>query len=63
MADLKTDETLLKTLRAAAGKQMTAAEVREQRISFILGTLKKDSGVTRERVEQVLAVQRGERAA
>lgn len=60
---LRTDESLLKALREAAISKMTAAELREQRISFILGTLKEDSGVTREKVEQVLAKQHGEKAA
>lgn len=60
---LRTDESLLQAIRAAAVSKMTAAELREQRISFILGTLREDSGVTREKVEQVLAIQHGEKAA
>lgn len=60
---LKTDEALLKAIRAAAVSKMSEAELREQRISFILGTLKEESGVTREKVIQVLARQNGEKAA
>jgi len=60
---LKTDEALLKALRAAAVHKMTAAEIREQKISFILGSLKSESGVTREKVIEALAKQHGEKAA
>ncbi|MBA4173318.1 MAG: hypothetical protein C0511_11900 [Hyphomicrobium sp.] len=60
---LKTDEALLKAIRDAAVSKMSEAELREQRISFILGTLKEESGVTREKVMQVLARQNGEKAA
>ncbi|MGE0768965.1 MAG: hypothetical protein AB7L90_21185 [Hyphomicrobiaceae bacterium] len=59
MSKLKTDESLLTALRTAAMGNPTAKEVQEQRISFIMGSLDRKSGVTRERVMKVLADQQG----
>jgi hypothetical protein len=58
-ASLKTDETLLRRLRAAASAPLTAEEIDRQRVSFIVGTLKSTSGVTRDRVRDVLKKQEG----
>jgi hypothetical protein len=60
---LKTNEALLKALRKAAVCKMSADELREQRISFIMGSLSPDSGVTRDKILQVLERQHGEKAA
>lgn len=62
MTDLKTSETLLKALREAAVSQLTAVELQEQRISFIMASLDKKSNVTRDKVVHVLKRQLGEKA-
>lgn len=52
MADTQ-EETLLENLKQA-GQQMTADGVRQQKISFIMGSLSEDSPITRDRVEDEL---------
>jgi hypothetical protein len=42
---------------------LTADELRKQRVSFILGTLKDDSAVTRAQINSVLAEQEGKKSA
>lgn len=63
MPELKTSESLLLALRNAAKTQISAEELREQRISFILGALDKESGVTREKIVKVLDDQQGKKKA
>lgn len=59
MSNLQTRPDLLKALKDAAAKPASAAELREQRISFIMGSLDRKSGVTRDRVIKVLDDQQG----
>lgn len=59
MSELKTSEQLLKAISDAARRGPTASELRNQRVSFIMGSLDKKSGVTREQVRKVLAAQDG----
>lgn len=54
MTNFKTDPQLLEALKEAAGRKLTAAQMRAQKISFILGTLSEDSTITRENVEAEL---------
>lgn len=63
MTGLRTSDALLLTLRQASLRKPTAEEIRKQRVSFIMGSLKPDSTVTRERVERVLSVNEGKKAA
>lgn len=53
------DPKVIETLKRAAARQMSREERREQRISFIVGTMGSDSTVTREEVERVLDEQEG----
>ena len=62
MNKLKTDKVLLKALRKSSTRAPTAKELHDQRVSFIMGSLKEPSNVTRSRVEQVLAQQEGKKA-
>lgn len=55
MADLKTKPDLLEALHRAATKSLTPKDVHDQRVSFIMGSLKETSSVTRAQVERVLA--------
>ena len=59
MTNLRTDPALLRALRAAVGRELTADEVEQQRISFVIGSLKHDSGVTRPQIKTILARQAG----
>jgi len=62
MTGLKTDPNLLNALKNAAGKKLSASQVRKQKISFILGSLGKDSTITREIVEREVKKNEGEAA-
>jgi len=62
MTDLKTDPALIRRLEEAATATVTAEQLREQRISFIIGNLREDSPITREKVKRVLAEQEGEKS-
>ena len=50
MKDVRTDPDLIEALRRSAGQEMTEEEIREQKISFIMGTVSVDSKITREEV-------------
>lgn len=56
---LKTDEALLEKLKVAAEVKQTHADLLEQRISFIFGSIDPESGITRERIRQSLVEQEG----
>jgi hypothetical protein len=62
MTDLKTKQSTLEALEASARCTLTPEEIRKQRVSFVMGSLDAKSPMTRERVEQLLAEQRGEAA-
>lgn len=57
--EVKTADSLIKALERGSCRKPTAEEVSEQRISFIYGSINPKSGVTRERIKQVLAEQEG----
>jgi hypothetical protein len=61
MADAKTRSELISALQKSAKTKISAEELQAQRISFIMGTLKKDSGITREKVQRVLEEQKGKK--
>lgn len=59
MHQLKTDGALLTALRKATTRDLSAQELHDQRVSFVMGSLKESSTVTRAKIEQVLAEQGG----
>jgi hypothetical protein len=63
MIQIKTQETLLSALRKASAHPVTPEELHAQRVSFIMGSVKAESGITREQVQQVLAKQEGSQKA
>jgi hypothetical protein len=63
MTDLKTDESLLKKLRDATTRVPTAEELEKQRVSFVMGSLGRQSTATRAQVEEMLAKQEGKKRA
>jgi hypothetical protein len=56
---LATDQGLLNKLRDAASHRPSASDILEQRVSFAYSSVKPSSGVTRERVRQVIIDQDG----
>ncbi len=63
MKQLKTKKALLAALEKAATRQLTADELYEQRVSYIMGSLKNSSNVTRAKVKEVLDAQQGKKSA
>jgi len=63
MTNIKTQESLLRTLEKASKHPPSKQEVREQRVSFIMAGVKANSGVTRDRIKEVLAAQDGRKAS
>lgn len=61
-ADLHTDAKLIQRLEQAAKREMSAEEVRMQRVSYVYGNMPHDAGMTRHRVAEVLARLEGEPA-
>lgn len=60
--DIKTDTQLIQRLEQAAKREMSAAEVRLQRVSFVFGNMPVNATMTRHQVEAVLARLEGEPA-
>lgn len=48
------DPQVLKALRDAAGRPMTREQRNKQRVSFIMGTMSRDSTITREEVNKII---------
>ncbi len=61
-ADLKTKPSLLEALRKASTQNLSAEEIRQQSISFIMGTVKDTSTITHARIRNVLEKQEGRKA-
>lgn len=56
---IRTSPDLLNKLRTATPRKASPNEQLEQRVSFVFGSMAQDSGVTRERVRQVILEQVG----
>ena len=63
MTELKTDAALLAALRKATTRTLSADELHRQKVSFILGSVKESSGITREQIEKQLAREAGRTTA
>ncbi|HDR8987725.1 TPA: hypothetical protein QDA93_000285 [Burkholderia vietnamiensis] len=50
----KTDGKLLARLAAAAKKQLTVADIEQQRVSFVYSVMGQREGMTREKVENLV---------
>jgi hypothetical protein len=62
VTELKTPQSLLDALRKAAEQSQSEDDVKQQRVSFIMGSLSESSDVTHARVREVLARQEGKKA-
>ena len=58
----KTDPVLLERMARAAKHEMTPAEIRRQRVSFVYGNLPRDNPMTRNQVAEAIARLEGEPA-
>ena len=54
-----TNPNLLAALREAGQRKASTEQVNKQRVSFIVGSLKPNTPITREKIESVLAEQEG----
>jgi hypothetical protein len=63
LTDLHTSEALIAKLKASASKTLTAEDILNQRISYVMGTLKDGSPVTRAKVKEILSMQDGKKSA
>jgi hypothetical protein len=52
--DLKSDGKLLSALSRAAATPISAKELFQQRVSFVYGSLDSKSGVTKERIGEII---------
>ena len=55
----KGDPQLLDALQRSAGRKMSPEEKRQQRVSFIMGTMGDDNTITRQEIEKILDEQDG----
>jgi hypothetical protein len=51
----KTDESLLDALAKSVKQKRTSEEAEAQKVSFIFSAMDKESGVTKQRIREVLA--------
>ncbi|HEX5775279.1 MAG TPA: hypothetical protein VFX95_01230 [Caulobacteraceae bacterium] len=58
----KTDPYLIKRLELAAKHEMTAEEIRRQRVSFVYGNLPHEHRMTKHQVAEAIARLEGEPA-
>lgn len=56
---LKTDEKLLKALKDSGSRKISNRELHEQRVSYVYGSMKPNSQMTKERVKQLLEEREG----
>jgi len=59
MSEPKTDARLLQRMKQAARSQLTAEQIDEQRVSFIMSALSEKNTATRAKVTQILAQHEG----
>lgn len=52
---LRGDQKVLDSLRAAAKRKQTPAELFDQRVSFVYSAMSEKSGVSREQVRQMVS--------
>ncbi len=56
---IETNKILIEALKSAASRKLTAKELLEQRVSFIYGSLKSNSSITKEEVRKTIKKQEG----
>jgi hypothetical protein len=56
---IETNKILIEALKSATSRKLTAKELLEQRVSFIYGSLKSNSSITKEEVRKAIKKQEG----
>jgi hypothetical protein len=59
---VKTDPRLQQSMLRAAGARLSADELLAQRVSFVFGSMDRNSNVTKEHVREVILGMTGDRA-
>lgn len=59
MVSVKTNESLIQALEKAAKRKPTADELRQQRVSYVYGSVKSSNSLTKARIKDLLAEQLG----
>jgi len=59
MNEFETSKRLSALIERAKNHTISSEELEKQRVSFVYGTLGRDSGATREVIERVIARQEG----
>ena len=57
--EIRTSDTLLAALKLASSRPTTGAQLLEQRASYVYGSMKPNSSISKERIKEVLAQQQG----
>lgn len=55
ISQVKTSAAVLSALSTASHKRMSQGDMLEQRVSFVYGSVKDKSGVTRDQIRQVIS--------
>jgi len=53
--ELKDDAVLLAAMRKAVERKVSAAEIQQQRVSFIFSSVKQSTGITKAKINDMLA--------
>jgi hypothetical protein len=61
--ELKTDAALLEALKRALAHNPSAEEIEQQRLSFVMGSLKTTNQITRAEVQRILNQHEGRKAS
>jgi hypothetical protein len=61
--ELKTDPKLLAALQQSLTMPQSPEDIDQQRLSFVMGSLKSTNGITRAQVQEILAHHEGRRVA
>jgi hypothetical protein len=61
--ELKTNASLLEALKRASARGPSADEIEQQRLSFVMGSLKTTNQITRAEVQKILNQHEGRKAS
>jgi hypothetical protein len=63
MTELRTNDALLTALKAATSRKPSFDQLDKQRLSFVMGALPENNGMTRVQVQSVIERQEGRKLA
>lgn len=59
LLDIKTEPSFLRALEEAAAHKLTAKELLEQKVSYVLSAVNEGTGITRDRIRGQLLASEG----